>query len=134
MEQKTELNTVFNTIGRDRTDCVHTARALVRADDPGNHRHLHTENDRYFDSLEKDSEEQRDLIRKWDGLSSWKQKQIGEWDRLFKTADAYDKHDLLEQRKQILWLYEKERFVHVEHNYYYFKTYWSQTSLEYPLE
>jgi len=119
---------LFNTIGRDRSDCIETAKSLVQQGDPNSYMHLSVENDRYYDSLDESPDEKdcpkKNLKEKWDKLSSWKQKQMVEWKEQYGKADPYNRHDLLEQKKQILWVYEKERFVQVELNYHYFKTYW----------
>ena len=52
----------------------------------------------------------------------------------YNTSDGMDRHDLIANKNQILYIYEKERSVQVEHNYLYFKTYWEQSNVTYPLE
>lgn len=129
---------LFNTIGRDRSDCIENAKALVRRGDQNAYKHLSIENDRYYDSLDDAVDDsdcpKKNLKEKWDKLSSWKQKQMVEWKKHFDSADSYNRHDMLEQKKQILWIYEKERFVHAELNYHYFKTYWEESQRDYALK
>ena len=120
MEQSSSLYTV----GRTRTDCIEAGHAFLQNNEPKNHMHLKIENERYYNTLELDSEAQHHLKNKWDKLSKWKQVQLKEWKKAYDSADSMDRHDLMEQRAQLLWLYEKERFIQVENNYHYFKTYW----------
>jgi hypothetical protein len=122
------------TVGRTRTDCIENIHAFLQSNDPSSHTHLKIENERYYDTLEKNSDAQNQLKQKWDTLARWKQKQLNEWKKAYDNADSMDRHDLMEQKKQLLFLYEKERSVAVENNYHYFKTYMEGSNVEYPLE
>lgn len=126
--------TYINTIGQDRADCIETMKALVRQGDHNNRQHLHLENDRYFDSLTTESEAQLDLKKKWDALSRKKNDLLQEWEVAWKKSDSATRHDLIEQKKGIIWWYETKRFMHAEMNYHYFKTYWDGSNTDYPIK
>jgi hypothetical protein len=127
-------NTYLNTIGQDRADCIETMKQLVRSGDHNNFQHLHIENERYYDSLSEGSEAKKDLKTKWDEVSLKKKDMMQEWEIAWKKSSSIDRHDLVEQKKGVLWWYETQRMRFAEQNYHYFKTYWDGSNTEYPLE
>ncbi|MBS3749751.1 MAG: hypothetical protein KGY65_07095 [Candidatus Thermoplasmatota archaeon] len=112
------------SLGQDRADCIETMKQLVRTHESNNFEHLHLENERYYDSLDEDSDAKKDLEKKWNSASVKKKEMLAEWEVNWKKASSYDRHDLVEQKKNILWWYETKRFMFSEQNYHYFKTYW----------
>ena len=128
------MNTELFTIGRQRSDCIEAIRELLRMKDVNTYEHLKIENERYFNTLDDNGEAQDSLKEKWDKLALWKQNQMKVWERKWNTSDSMDRHDLIERKKQLLFMYEKERSVCVENNYYYFKTYMEESDIDYPLE
>ena len=118
------MTTTFNTIGHDRADCIETMKTLTRTGDINNHQHLHIENERYYDSLDEDSEAKKDLQTKWNTLALKKKELINEWETNWKKTNSYDRHDMVEAKKQILWWYETKRSQIAEMNYHYYRTYW----------
>ena len=112
------------TVGRIRTDCITMGHQYMQSGDPHNHKHLRFETERYYDSLEDGSDAKNDLKKKWDTLSYSHNEVLKRWQVAFKEANPLDKHDLWDQKIVLLFQYEIERFVCMEHNYHYFKTYW----------
>lgn len=134
MEQNNKQNIILNTIGRDRTDCIESMKTITRQNDYNNYQHLRVENERYYDSLDDDAKPKNDLKNKWDIISTKKNEMLMEWEINWKKSDVAVRHDLIEQKKAILWWYEKERAMYAEMNYHYFKTYWEENDEKYPLE
>lgn len=122
------------TIGRKRSECIESLRNLLGMNDVNNYEHLRIENERYYNTLDDNGEAQSSLKERWDKIALWKQNQLKVWERKWSAADSMDKHDLIERKKQLLYLYEKERSICVENNYYYFKTYMDESDVDYPLE
>ena len=114
------------SVGRMRMDCVKAGMNFIRSNDVNNYRHVEVENNRYFESLAEGCDALSDLKMKWDKLTVWKNERLREWEKAYHAADSMDRHDLIEQRKQLFWLYEMERFFVVENNYHYFRTYWDE--------
>lgn len=121
MEQKEGIY----TLGRMRYECILIGRQYLHSQgQPYNYMHLRIINNRYYDTLEDNSEAQADLKVKWDELA-WKyKKENDEWKVRYDAADSLTKHDLVDEKYMIKFRYEMDRFAEVEHNYYGHKTYW----------
>ena len=112
------------TVGRIRTECISLARSYMQGGNPSDYKHMRLESERYYDSLEDGSDAKNDLKKKWDALSYDHKNIIDEWNNKYKESNPLDRHDLWELKLQLLFSYEMERFICMEHNYLYFKTYW----------
>jgi len=127
-----EEERILSRIGKQRLVFVHTAKQFLEEGIDG-WRNASVEIDAYYSSLPEGTPPQIDLKQKFDKLAIWKNKQLKRLEEEEKQTDPLRQHEIILEKENINWTYEKHRWLECHINLYNFKTYKDEAIVEHPL-
>lgn len=130
MMKNQEQNTIF-TQGKERVKLLESMKTFLKE---GDYHHATLDINEFYDTLEDGSPEKMKLKEKFDILATWKNNLLKQIDTLMLQADAYQKHDYLEQKRRVKLQYNQERYLECHNILYQYKLYQDSTLKDYSHE